>query len=132
MALSARQRRFYRQTADIWRPANAMTGSKMTGKTYSQVESDIPMYFETGQSQKGIVQIIQGESDNLFTFDTLHMEDGVDVRAGDWILQVTGPNAGEWWQARGDVQVREFLANKQKVLAARMAAPADLVTAAGA
>jgi len=127
MPLTTRQVTVYRMTADIWRPANTFSGSKMTGKTYSRIEEGGEIYFETGQSQKGVVQFIQGESDNLFTFDTLHMEDGVERRAGGWIHQTAGNQVGEWWQARGDLQVRNWRANKQKVLAARMVPPAGLI-----
>lgn len=122
MALTARQVALYTTTVSIWR--KTITINPTTGKpsepTWAET-AGVKCYIQTGQSQhmpNG--EAVLGESDNMFTFDDIHFEASVDIQSGD-VLEVTaGNNTGDYWQVRGNAQVRNLFANKLKVLASRL------------
>jgi hypothetical protein len=93
--------------------------------TWAKVLADVPCMLQTGQSQQapdGSSGLIYDESDNLFTLDALRMEAGIDVRVGDVIFQSAGTEAGSWFTARGNPQVRLRL-NYQETLCSRTPIP---------
>lgn len=125
MALTWRQLRVYRHRMTVYREVESIGALGQPGNsTGSTVMTDTPCRFQTGPSQfEPQGGVVLDESDNIMVLDHIHMEQGLDVKIGDVLLQTTGPEVGRHWRVRGSPQVREIHANKQSVLAARLEAP---------
>jgi len=116
MALTARQEELYKHRCSIYRSNTPIDGTGKPGaQVWSLIASDVPCYFQTGKSQHALVGFVRGESDNIFVLDPIHMEYTMDVRSGDVIKQTTGPEAGDYWIASGNPQIRSRRANKLMV-----------------
>lgn len=126
MALGYRQRRLYVDAVTIWRETVTYDAAgKLSARTWAVIATAVPCLFRTGLSVKGPNgEIILDESDNLFTYDEVHFEDGTDLRTGD-VLKKTGGtyDVGAFWGVRGDETVRNILANKLTVRARRLPVP---------
>lgn len=89
--------------------------------------SAVACYFQTGESVKGPNEFITDEEDNLFTLDIIHFADTVDVSTGDVLKQTTGPDAGRYYEVRGDAKMRTQFAQKLTVRGSRIPAAPDWV-----
>ena len=131
MELSARatyrQQQFYVHRIDVWRSTEVINSTDDPGRVEkpagAKVLSSVPCMWQTGQSQQGSGEgYLVDEDDNLFTLDRLRTEANIDIRVGDAIYQSAGPDAGSWFIARGNPQVRLIL-NYQQVLCSRTPKP---------
>lgn len=132
MALEPHQEDLYTARITVWRETEVIDGAsgKVGSSTWAVVSAltGTPCYFQTGQSVKGIDGFFLDESDNMFTFDAVHMEIGLDIRRGDILKQTTGDDAGKFWIAKGDPQERSALANRQIVIAKKLPTPPEGVS----
>jgi len=98
----------YPHRVDIWRrdEENQADGERDTSTVPTRRATNAACYFQTGESVKGPQGFIVDESDNLFTLDIVRFPDTADLEAGDVLVQTTGPDAGHFWEVRGDPQKR--------------------------
>lgn len=110
----------YPHRCSIYRPSVTIAGSGKVGSpTLGSTQTGVPCYFQTGESTKSPEGFVLGEQDNLFTLDLIHFADTADIQTGDVIKQTTGPQAGEFWESRGDEKIRSQFAQKLTIRATR-------------
>jgi hypothetical protein len=86
-------------------------------------------YYEEGQSQQGTQGgFIRAETDNLFTYDTVRMVLGLDVRGQDVLRGgVCAPNPGHYYRVEGNPKKFTQLGRYQEVLVAKLEDKPDWV-----
>lgn len=141
MALNARQRLAYRNSADLWEPAYTIDGATQlqTATTYTLVASDVKCLKKTQDSIEGVGSFGRVEGDNQFSRDIWHFDIAQEIDS-DWIIKdvtvdrngTNSPHHGRYWVVSGEPQVVPALggrnANLKRVQAVGMAVPPDGVS----
>lgn len=112
----------YPHAVTVWRyteSINATTG-KIGAKTWATVATGVACVFQTAQSSHGNEGFLRDEGDNMFSLDKVRMVNGQDVQSGDVLKQTTGPEAGGFWEVRGEPEIHSQFGQYQQILCSRL------------
>lgn len=109
MALTARQRAFYKSFFDVWRftslPKDA--NGSVTTPTYVRVQEGVPARHQTTFHHNKAGVLGRGQEDNLITEDEFHFEASVEVHDSDILVKRSGLQTGTGYQVMGLPEMRE-------------------------